>query len=1670
VTEQVFRDPITPTGTKPVFNESTSSPVIPDEVIQQRAQKYDTAMGEHSPGVEQLATNIQVGTDWTDRQRLAAEKGRAMRTEQLKLLDQFVQAKGTPTTQEDIDFAMSLTEAQVQNPETIFETEYAKKVLSASLYAEENPTLDESLEEDFEGTNQDIDKTSHAVAFKEGIQRILEGLEAQQKDQSWAGWMYDYGRTWLPFASHNEVLEVVPGAETTREGGPFSLLMGEEKKRQYDYLRFLPLDEGLKQAQAVANEMSASNLEDAIMFFRGMQDYSGTSKAIDDMISGMDLTIVGGMAAKIGKGVVRAKSVLGAAKDSKKAVEAAKAELAKTDPNSPLLAADDTYDAAKATPAERTQRSLVDRVKGLLKRNTDPEEILASSGFTDEASLVGSIKRLKDIIAGGVRDIDKPASMHSITTALPSIFNPESWMALSSKVFSGEAQRRIVNTVLTSTPDLLKALSGGLRIDRLGDTDQMLAAMAVQARDNVRLQYPEIVDTIVDTVPSYSGITNTWRVGVRFGDENAQLFKTANAAMRTAERRGYTGSRISPDNVGKYRVGQQGSGYYIEVFKNVDETDPKIRSLLLDTHGETPRTLATTFFGYLRSPEDKLSAIANQDRKVAVFGTGEIQMLMQKSAERIGTLPKKSRRDLFTFIENDRVHETTYTIGNKNPEVQVGRFATTQAEFESRWVDTFGRAPSEAESVAYLEYVRLNDLDWAFRNFRLYRDKARKGVEIFDMVHTSVNGLGQKSKMDFKGIEGRTVQDLPWETPEDTGILILRNNEMRYLHKNDPDAKSVVQDLLTKNHRMVQVTPFGDSALRANTAIKEMTGEDTIRFVVTDKFEVSPLPIKQLNNMPGGHIANQDGWYVAQPKITRVNDSNGNLRESRYDTDTNINLFSSQAQARKFSKAYDDVRIMLKEGRSEKEIDVYIGKHLDKDPSAVKALFKPKMDKDGKVVGRAALSLDDPIDVRATGERLGNKMNLSATNPRFRDSSNDPFNMYSGFNLEYTGKRGELIHTVDEVGDENNPLFKTRPAMLVDAMTTLNRSLQTITKSRFLDDIKTKETEKFAQEFGHLLDVTPEDLALDPMKHVYNPRWKQGLAGPDFSAAQNSLMALKQLLGAETQFSKNIRYVKQKVLDSVYTRFGQKRVEQIEPYLLYTTKDPVKYARGLAFHTKLGMFNPTQLFLQAQTFVHMAAIAGPTTAMRAGPSALLMRSLRFTDDPGIINKFAQYAKAYGVSPEEFKEAYSLMRETGMDRVGGEVAFRDDVFDVQLIQTAAGKFGHWSTSFFTEGERFARVSAYNAAYMEWRAANKMAKVTDKVKRELLQRADLLSGNMTRASNAAWQQGFASVPTQFFAYQARIAEQLLGKRLTTAEKMKVLGAYSLIYGIPVAGGATTMVWPWHETLRKELIERGIDYDDNVISRTMMDGIVSSMVQFASGTKYNVGERYGPGGLSTFRDWATGEKDGAELLVGVSGSVIYDMFRAIDPVITDVADIFSGNQDAYPLMIEDMIDFTKEISSVNSALKMVYGINFGKYITKNEIYMTDLTTDQSIFMGLAGLTPQEVPNAFLKGEILKDMDEAQKDASKEAIKWIRRGLKANDSEDRIRYFTRAKKYVEGSGMDIRMQSETISQALKGYTSFVESIDMRFAKSSPERMDELIKAQTENMKNAPVQSPATR
>lgn len=764
-----------------------------------------------------------------------------------------------------------------------------------------------------------------------------------------------------------------------------------------------------------------------------------------------------------------------------------------------------------------------------------------------------------------------------------------------------------------------------------------------------------------------------------------------------------------------------------------------------------------------------------------------------------------------------------------------------------------------------------------------------------------------------------------------------------------------------------------------------------------------------------------------------------------YEGDISIFGFHTEAEARKYAEHMDTARKLLKENRS-KELQDYLEKHLPYSETSFRGLFRAA--EDGKP---ARLNIDDPIVYLSDGRRYTDDYNPSPEWSNFEDNIRNPYNLYGSIDKEYAGERNPDLHTVREgAGTQQDPLYKLGLAEQLDPYATMTRSMANVMRNRYMADYKIQAVESFIEEFGDLLRGTRsmEELRANAMFDIHNPQWDTST--PDkyrLDAAKNARLALVNFLGTESPGQAFVTTQLEKLGNELYERMGQK-VSDFAATKLPAEVDPFRFMRKVAFHAKLGLFNPVQLFLQSQTLAHVLAVAGPITGVKAMGATGLMNAARFTANPQVLEGIAAKAVAFGWKKDDFLESLTLLRKTGYDIVEGEVSWADDMLDPKIFEGSGTKFLDKGTWFFREAEKQVRMSAWNAAYLEWKQASKGAAPSIRDTQQILRRADLMAANMTRASNARWNQGIWSVPTQFMSYQARLMEQFLGGRLTMAEKGRAFLTYSALYGVPVGGlGAAFGVYPWFEDIRQAALERGMDMNDTSM-RVFMEGIPQTVLHALTGSDINLAERVGPGGIKFFKELLIEGK--AEVLLGPSASITGQVMRDMAPAYWAAASPFREDESAsFKLTPNDFIQAAQNISTVNQAVRTYWAYNLGIWTTKSGQVIEDgITPFDAILSGITGANPRSVTDAQLMMSSIKDTEKAQKEAQKLIENAYERAFKAaaeGDDQGFQDYMKRVKLFLIMGGFRPDQYGKVFSQSMKPNVPLADRVKADFWKKAP-------------------------
>jgi hypothetical protein len=296
--------------------------------------------------------------------------------------------------------------------------------------------------------------------------------------------------------------------------------------------------------------------------------------------------------------------------------------------------------------------------------------------------------------------------------------------------------------------------------------------------------------------------------------------------------------------------------------------------------------------------------------------------------------------------------------------------------------------------------------------------------------------------------------------------------------------------------------------------------------------------------------------------------------------------------------------------------------------------------------------------------------------------------------------------------------------------------------------------------------------------------------------------------------------------------------------------------------------------------------------------------------------------------------------------------------------------------------------------------------------------------------------------------------MGKRLgaTVQERamarMRMVGVYSALYGVPAAVGLSGL--PVSEDFRAAAINKGYIVGDNFVNSLFMEGIPSMLVamitgggDYQKGQFYNVGDRYGAQGFTQLREALNSDTAWWKILGGAGVTTAVNTITNADGFTKAILSFARGDtgDQRFMLKLDDLVDLGKEISSVNSSWKFIMALNTGKWFSKNESYIQNVSPSAAAFMAGTGLSPQEQDDIFTKSNIVKDRLALQKYVLNKYIEEIHRAIAVEDNSDQVHdYMQRAARYLEIAGypMDKRMQA--IAIALKGQESRIKSQNFNF------------------------------
>jgi hypothetical protein len=1159
--------------------------------------------------------------------------------------------------------------------------------------------------------------------------------------------------------------------------------------------------------------------------------------------------------------------------------------------------------------------------------------------------------------------------------------------------------------------------------------------------------YPGLTNSILNiSNPRYHPITNTYHMDMIVGRDTGEYFNSRLAAERYAKVYGIASPEIDKD----------GLGWFIRVSKPLDETSSVIRDMLLKTaDAVTPDSWANSFLGWLRTPEETLSFENRMQRKLATYNASSFLEYAKETARDIGKIGRKN------WNEFERTLNAARKMPDPDDPTKLGYFFKDGGELDNFYQTSFQRLPTDVEKSAYFAYKRIVEYDRVLRSMGLYRNKIRVGVESHSLKSFAEDGSDRSS--DF--FDGVSKNVLP--ASDDTIVIMGRKGNVVYqggANRIPPKLREKIEPQIKGGEQ--KVIEVHDPEKRP---LKKFFNSDSrIRYVVTENAESKPISLAdQVPRRGGGHWDYDYDHYIKQAKI--VHDEATGFRW--YEGDSTLMPMAIRRLGKDVVEKLNNVRELLRAGKEDEAKALAMSKEgLPDIPwETHKGWYAPTTGAHGEEIA-PRLSLTEPLRVVPRDKMIHDmdtdlqaRVEAEHGKGSFKDGTRQG-SLARQAQIQYTGDRDSWdVYTLNDTGSRHNPIYKYEPAEMLDPITTMNRALSKIANSTFMDDYKIYSIEHWIQEARPWIKTHELDEVDKSPFHYFNnieEHWKPGAPEEVKRQLMSNRMKIKQLIGTPSSTDNFLMSAQQAMVDSIYGKLGPKAVALTPDWLLPSLKDPFRFMRSVVFNMKMGLFSVPQLFVHAMTIVNAVGIAGAKVGFQGTFASLLHGWARI--NPSMIDHLDEMAAKMGIGwkPGEFKESMSLIhgpeKRTGFMDVAGEHAYLDTPFANKIFSNGTDKFLDAGQMFFRGGVTWLRSASWHMAYKEFRALNPTGRITDDNLQRILERADILSHNMTRASTSTVTKGVMSVPAQFYTYQLRLFELMTGTRLTGVEKARLFGANMLFFGIPAATGLG--LYPFGNSIRNYAQQNGYVLGDNFVTSAMMQGIPSLVgalitggADIQKGTFFNVGGRYGVEGVGAIEDVVDGDKTILDVLGGASYSTLHNIWGATSGFRTVVAQAWKGQGD-YQLTVDDAVGPFKEISSFSQASKTLAAINFGNWTTKNGADLYPTSPAMAILQGLTGLSDQRATDVWRKSITLKQHREYDNQLYGLFQKEFTLGTQAaknKDPEGAKVHIKNAFAYLNQFGYPPEKIGGAVSAAIKNNQSIIDRVDYNLLVKDPRSRD---------------------
>ncbi len=840
------------------------------------------------------------------------------------------------------------------------------------------------------------------------------------------------------------------------------------------------------------------------------------------------------------------------------------------------------------------------------------------------------------------------------------------------------------------------------------------------------------------------------------------------------------------------------------------------------------------------------------------------------------------------------------------------------------------KPPSEGAWKAYTAARDVNDIEYVLRNDVEHIRRTTKGFETasFDIQALAGGRIDRENALIARTAPSKVPNGRVYDVETGTHYHSKLGNQLTVKQLQDKMADGYVLVTLEKEEDLLD-----------NTTVKHF-------LMNKSRLEAERLRPDQLPYRAGGHRLYADKYFVKQAVYGKQADTGEEFLKNPA-----TYISGSKAEVKYWAETMEKARQYL----------VTTGKAAD--PTVLDEILSTVSGIDGEDFIRMMDSgeLQKSSKFHAVFDRELPEEYINAEQPLdFVDIEETGFTGWLRTNGRmYYSSKGEALHD-----------WQWERARTVDPFETTNTALQNIANISSFSDYKISAVERWVNTYRRYLNTggLPDNASaltiFSDAKYNVNADRLPLQAGERIKQkleAQRDI--IKRNLGWKTEYDR--------AMDR-YALAGQDFIMGEDPFSgrhkagreltewWSKTGNPLSKLRGLAFDMKLGLFNAAQFPLQIQTLVQAVALH-PRLGFESVVNIPAVRGYIVNGSEEFLDTIAKRAVKGGMTTEEYKDMIRSARQSGFFE---HIDQSHQLVGQNGMSAVTGGFpGAWDSIsqkgrfFFNEGELWNRIGSWQIAWRESMEAGLKPGSEDFLRRVAL-RADDYSLNMMKQSSAMWQHGLLSVPTQFWAYNARMLEAMLGKQFTREQRMRLFLAQTFFYGAQGAPlvSVGTALWNAHKGEAPKL-----NSPEGFLQRGMIDEVIWNTL----GADVQAGKRYSTGtwlsdmvgemfGMSPY-----GEHSVAQFLGGATGSIVFQAWEPGKDTLLDLTHMVLAENGAkdYPLAQEDFTRLAKQISTYSYAYKAYTAWKYGLYESNTGTTITtDVSKRDAFWIGL-GIPPGDM-----------------------------------------------------------------------------------------------------------------